>query len=45
MKLAARALGLTKAELAGLAKNSFLSSWLPDAEKARHAAAVDALAA
>lgn len=40
----ARALGLTRAELAALAKNSFLSSWLPDAEKARLCAAVDALA-
>jgi adenosine deaminase len=41
----ARALGLTKAELAQLARNSFLSSWLTDAEKARHVAAVDRLAA
>jgi|SRR6185312_5625864 len=31
----ARALKLTKAELAQLARNSFLSSWLPDVEKAR----------
>lgn len=39
----ARALGLTKPELAQLARNSFLSSWLSDAEKAAHLAAVDAL--
>jgi adenosine deaminase len=40
----ARALGLTKAELAQLAKNSFLSSWLSNAEKAKHLAAIDKLA-
>jgi adenosine deaminase len=39
----ARALNLTKAELARLAKNSFLSSWLTDAEKSRHLAAFDLL--
>jgi adenosine deaminase len=39
----ARALGLTKAELARLAKNSFLSSWLSDAERARHLAELDLL--
>jgi len=32
---AARALKLTKAEVAQLAANSFLSSWLPEADKAR----------
>lgn len=42
---AARALKLTEAELVQLAKNSFLSSWLTDAEKARNLAAVDRLAA
>jgi len=42
---AARAISLTKAELAALARNSFLSSWLPDDEKAKHAAAIDRLAA
>jgi adenosine deaminase len=41
----ARVLGLTKAELVQLAKNSFLSSWLTDAEKAVHLDAVDRLAA
>jgi len=40
----ARALGLTKAELAQLAKNSFLSSWLTDAEKSVHLEAIDRLA-
>ena len=42
---AARALKLTKAEVATLARNSFLSSWLPDAERARHLAEIDRLAA
>ena len=37
----AKALGLTKSELATLAKNSFLSSWLTDAEKAPHLSAID----
>ena len=40
----ARALGLTKAELARLAGNSFLSSWLPEPEKARRLAEIDRLA-
>lgn len=39
------ALALTKADLVTLAKNSFLGSFLSDAEKARHLAAVDAYAA
>jgi adenosine deaminase len=38
---AARALKLTKAELATLARNSFQSSWLSAAEKARHLADID----
>jgi adenosine deaminase len=42
---AARALNLTKAELATLARNSFLSSWLPDAERARHLADIDRIVA
>jgi adenosine deaminase len=37
----ARALKLTKAELSRLARNSFLSSWLSDAEKARVLAEID----
>ncbi len=41
----ARALGLTKAELRTLARNSFLSSWLSGAEKDRHLAAIDRVAA
>ncbi len=41
----ARALDLTRAEVAALARNSFLSSWLTDAEKARHLAAIEALSA
>lgn len=41
----ARALSLTKAELAALAKNSFLSSWLGEAEKAARAAEIDRLLA
>jgi len=41
----ARALGLTKAELAALAKNSFLASWLGGAEKAARVAEIDRLAA
>ena len=36
------ALGLTNADAARLAKNSFLGAFLPEAEKARHIAAVDA---
>src|SRR5262249_34963930 len=35
------ALGLTKEELVTLAKNSFLGSFLTDAEKARHLATID----
>jgi adenosine deaminase len=42
---AARALSLTKAELAALARNSFLSSWLAEPEKARHLDAIAKLAA
>ena len=38
------ALGLTKTELVTLAKNSFLGSFLDDAAKARHIAAIDAYA-
>jgi adenosine deaminase len=41
----ARALGLTRARLVQLARNSFLAAFLSDAEKARHCAAVDAYAA
>ncbi len=37
-----RALSLTDAELKTLARNSFLGSWLPAAEKARRVAEVDA---
>ena len=40
----ARALKLTKDELAALARNSFLSSWLSEAEKAAHLAEIDRLA-
>jgi len=40
----ARALGLTKAELRTLARNSFLSSWLSGPEKDRHLAAIDVIA-
>lgn len=40
----ARALGLTKAELATLARNSFVSSWLTADEKTRHLAEIDGLA-
>jgi adenosine deaminase len=36
-----KALGLTKAELVILAKNSFLGSFLDDVEKARHIASID----
>ena len=39
--LVARALNLTKAELLQLARNSFLSSWLTDGEKARALAELD----
>ncbi len=39
----ARALSLTKAELAALARNSFLSSWLSVAERAPHLAAIERL--
>lgn len=38
----ARALSLAPAELKTLARNSFLGSWLPEAEKARRVAEVDA---
>ncbi|MDE2134907.1 MAG: adenosine deaminase [Alphaproteobacteria bacterium] len=41
----AQALALGKSDLATLAKNSFLGSFLGDAEKARHLAAVEAYAA
>lgn len=41
----ARALSLTKTELARLARNSFLSSWLSEAEKARHLAEIGRLEA
>jgi adenosine deaminase len=41
----ARALKLTKEELIQLARNSFLSSWLPDVEKARALAEIKRLAA
>ncbi len=41
----AEALALSKAELATLAKNSFLGSFLDEDAKARHAAAVDTYAA
>ncbi len=41
----ARALRLTKAELATLARNSFLSSWLAPADKARHLTEIDRLVA
>src|SRR5690349_10272766 len=41
----ARARGLGKAELATLARNSFTGSFLPEAEIARHVAAVDAYVA
>ena len=36
-----RALGLSRAELRRLAKNSFLASFLPEAEKRRHCRSVD----
>ncbi len=39
------ALGLTKAELVTLAKNSFLGSFLDDADKACHIAAIDTYSA
>jgi adenosine deaminase len=41
----AKALGLSKHELAILAKNSFLSSWLTPAERAAHLAAIEQLLA
>ncbi len=41
----AEALSLSKDELVTLAKNSFLGSFLDEAEKARHLAAIDAYAA
>ncbi|HEY0468121.1 MAG TPA: hypothetical protein VGC79_28175, partial [Polyangiaceae bacterium] len=37
----AEGVGLTRAELVQLAKNSFLGSFLSDAEKARHVQAID----
>ncbi len=40
-----KALGLTKAELVTLAKNSFLGSFLDDDDKARHLTAIDFYAA
>ena len=39
-----QALGLTRAELVTLAKNSFLGSFLSDADKAKHVAEIDAYA-
>ena len=36
-----KALGLTRAELVTLAKNSFLGSFLDDDDKARHLTAID----
>lgn len=44
-RAAAAALSLSRAELATLAKNSFAGSFLDDAAKARHIAAVDAYVA
>jgi len=41
---AQRALGLTRADIATLARNSFAASFLPDADKARWIARVDAAA-
>lgn len=41
----AAALGLTRQDLAALARNSFTASWLPDSEKARHIAEIDRLCA
>ncbi len=41
----ARALGLTRSDLVQLARNSFAGSFLPEPEKARWIAAVDALGA
>ncbi|MBI3289747.1 MAG: adenosine deaminase, partial [Elusimicrobia bacterium] len=41
----ARALKLTKPEVAALARNSFLASWLTDREKGVHLADIDRLAA
>jgi adenosine deaminase len=41
----AEAVGLTRADLVTLAKNSFSGSFLSEAEKARHIAAVDAYVA
>ena len=40
-----KALSLTKADLVRLARNSFTASFLDDAAKARHLAAIDAVAA
>ena len=40
----ARALKLSNGELAALARNSFLSSWLTKAEQAAHLAEIDRLA-
>ena len=40
-----RRLGLTQAEIVALAKNSFLASFLPEADKQRHLAAIDAFVA
>lgn len=42
---AAQALGLSAEEVAALARNSFVASFLPDADKQRHLAAVDAFIA
>jgi adenosine deaminase len=40
-RTAQRALGLSRADLRRVAKNSFLASFLPDAEKQRHCRSVD----
>lgn len=41
---AARGVGLTREELAELARNSFRGAFLPEAERARHVAEIDAYA-
>ena len=41
----AAALGLTRKDLAALARNSFTASWLPDSGKTRHIAEIDRLCA
>jgi adenosine deaminase len=42
---AARSLGLTRDDIVELAKNSFVASFLPEADKQRHLAAIDEFAA